>query len=234
MDETNFAIWSSVLLLIGIVAILRLVQVLPAVSARRDDHNGHKDDIVPKGVSLLILLGSGGHTGEMLRILAQFKHFDSFKRRYVISSGDSTSVENLDKFEKSQAKFEENEAKFDPDSLILLPRARNIGEGKVLATVNTLKSFAATVTTFLSMPMKEYPDVFLCNGPGTSIPIAYTLFLLKFLGLASTKIVYVESLARVSQLSLTGLLILPISDRIVVQWPQLKRYRRCEYYGMLV
>jgi beta-1,4-N-acetylglucosaminyltransferase len=34
---------------------------------------------------------------------------------------------------------------------------------------------------------------------------------------------------------LTGLLILPISDRFIVQWePLARKYRRCEYYGILV
>lgn len=39
------------------------------------------------------------------------------------------------------------------------------------------------------------------------------------LGLRYTKIVYVESFARVKSLSLTGKLLRPLVDTFVVQWP---------------
>lgn len=57
----------------------------------------------------------------------------------------------------------------------------------------------------------------------------------QFFGLAHSKFIYVESLARVNQLSLSGRLLRPISDRFIVQWKQLAdRYPGVEYYGILV
>ncbi len=261
MDEHTFAIWASTILLFGTVIALRLITVLPSINRNPLLLNTHKHKVPEKEsigkeenekttkanpankqhkpIKLLILLGSGGHTGEMIRILKQFHRLSAFKRHYIISSGDSTSIENITKFETLKSDKEKQKAESTSDCKAIkytkLPRARNIGEGKLLATFHTIYSFAITVLTFCTLGRGEYPDLFLCNGPGTAIPVAYTLFAMKFLGLCKTKIVYVESLARVQQLSLTGLLILPISDRVVVQWkPLARRYRRCEYYGILV
>lgn len=184
-----------------------------------------------KKKSIMVLLGSGGHTGEMLRILEQWSNgINNLHREYVISSGDSTSVLKLKSYEDG---LPEKNAK--DYRITTIYRARNIGEGKIKAVINTLLSFKSTLANLIFSRINNQPDVFLTNGPGTAIPIAYMLFILKFLGLCNTKIIYVESLARVKDLSLTGFLILPISDRIIVQWePLAKKYRRCEYYGILV
>jgi beta-1,4-N-acetylglucosaminyltransferase len=49
------------------------------------------------------------------------------------------------------------------------------------------------------------------------------------------RIIYVESLARVTALSLSGRMVLYLADRVLVQWPGLKRkYPRTEYLGILV
>lgn len=50
-------------------------------------------------------------------------------------------------------------------------------------------------------------------------------------------IFYVESIARVRKLSLSGLLLykLRLTDQFVVQWPQLqKKYPRAHYGGRLM
>ena len=76
------------------------------------------------------------------------------------------------------------------------------------------------------------PDVILCNGPGTCVPICYAAFLLHLLGLHQPQIVFVESFCRVTSLSLTGRLLYPIADRFVVQWPKLcQKFSRAEYLG---
>lgn len=226
MNESTFTIFASIFLVCGTLVALRLISILPACCVNPLSLPNTKKN--PKSLKLLVLLGSGGHTGEMIRMLTQFKHLPLFERRYVVSSGDSSSLESIKKFESKHGSNKKI-------NCTMIARARNIGEGKVKATIHTIRSFLSSIVTFVKLPRDEYPDVFLCNGPGTAIPIAYTLFFMKFWGFCHTKIIYVESLARVSQLSLTGMLILPISDRILVQWKQLSlRYRRCEYYGLLV
>lgn len=235
MEESVFTILATGLFLLLLGILVRLIQVLPCCHMRK--HATSKRDLLllknatNKKKCLMVLLGSGGHTGEMLRILEQWSTgINNLHREYVISSGDSTSVLKLKKFEDNLLG---NNAK--DYGITTIYRARNIGEGKIKAVINTLLSFKSTLINLILSKLKNQPDVFLTNGPGTAIPIAYMLFILKLFGLCSTKIIYVESLARVKELSLTGFLILPISDRIIVQWePLAKRYRRCEYYGILV
>ncbi|PHT83467.1 hypothetical protein T459_11910, partial [Capsicum annuum] len=57
----------------------------------------------------------------------------------------------------------------------------------------------------------------LCNCPGTCIPLCV-------LGIRWSSIFYVESIARVRKLSLSGLLLykLHMADQLFVQWPHLK------------
>jgi len=60
----------------------------------------------------------------------------------------------------------------------------------------------------------------LVNGPGTSVVLVLVAWIRRFLGLKYTKIIYVESFARTSSLSLSGKLLRPIVDVFVVQWPE--------------
>lgn len=60
-------------------------------------------------------------------------------------------------------------------------------------------------------------------------------FILRFFGLTHSRFIYVESLARVHKLSLSGTLLRGITDRFIVQWKQLAdKYPGVEYYGILV
>jgi beta-1,4-N-acetylglucosaminyltransferase len=65
---------------------------------------------------------------------------------------------------------------------------------------------------------------------GTCVPLCYSAFLLKFLGIKNIKIIFIESFCRVEKLSLTGKLLYPIVDRFLVQWKEhLVKYQRAEY-----
>ena len=112
-----------------------------------------------------------------------------------------------------------------------------------------------------------YPDIILTNGPATAVCVilaAKTLRLIHSLislfpfGTAGRKAeprltwhgqapldfqlrtIFVESWARVTTLSLSGKLLLPFVDRLLVQWPELegkvawKGMRKTEYVGALV
>ena len=50
--------------------------------------------------------------------------------------------------------------------------------------------------------------------------------------LLGIKTVYIESLARIHELSLSGRLVYPFVDRFLVQWPELEhKYSRAQYQG---
>lgn len=56
----------------------------------------------------------------------------------------------------------------------------------------------------------------------------YVCIVLKWLGIGPPcRLVFVESFARVTRLSLTGRILYPLADEFIVQWPQLhQRYPR--------
>lgn len=73
------------------------------------------------------------------------------------------------------------------------------------------------------------PDVILSTGAGLAIPFFVVGRLRR------TRLVYVESLTRTRELSLTGRVVYPLASSFFVQWPQLAaRRRRALYAGDLL
>ncbi|AOW01551.1 UDP-N-acetylglucosamine transferase subunit ALG14 [Yarrowia lipolytica] len=203
-----------------VLLLLRLLFVLPASNRfgflYRPKHSNPK---------LMVMMGSGGHTGEMLRMLKTLKLQSYAKRVYVSSSGDVDSLEKV--------KVLESTTKTDIKTMVLenIPRARKVGQSYPSSVITSAVSFAVAV----KLVHKHKPHVIVCNGPATCVMLCYAAFLLRFMALIDTRIIYVESLARVNRLSLSGLILLPFCDRFLVQWPQLaEKYPRAEYHGILV
>lgn len=179
--------------------------------------------VLDEPFSVLVLLGSGGHTGEMLNILSQLDH--KFRYSFIVQSNDESSVLRL---EKSKVK----------GTVYTVPRARNVGDGILRSVQGTLKCWLGTMKVLLfdkKLKQGNVPSVLLVNGPGSCVPLAYSIVILNILGVANTRIIYMESLTRVNELSLSGKLLYLVADRFVVQWPELaQKYRRTEYHGILV
>ena len=108
-------------------------------------------------------------------------------------------------------------------TLLRIPRSREVGQSYVSAVWSTLKSFGATI----SMVARIKPDLLLVNGPGTCLPVCAAARALNWLDLLDARIVFVESVCRVTSLSLTGKILyaLRLADQIQVQWHELKQ--RC-------
>jgi UDP-N-acetylglucosamine:LPS N-acetylglucosamine transferase len=76
---------------------------------------------------------------------------------------------------------------------------------------------------------RERPDVVISTGAGVAVPF---LILARVLGIRS---VYLESITRIRELSLSGYLVYPFVDRFLVQWQELaKRYRRARFHGRII
>lgn len=172
----------------------------------------------------MVFLGSGGHTGEMLRMLASVPSLPQLRHiTFVFSIGDVSSSQALRKFADKH--------NIDNYSLVELPRARRVGEGALSSVFSTIKSM---LFMFSVLPRIEHPpDVLMLNGPGTTVPLALFYTVSNLLG-SSTSIFYVESLARVRRLSASGKLCRPLAHRFLVQWPQLATSTGAEYKGILV
>lgn len=203
-----------------LVLLVRIVYVLP--TQRKPRQTALR--LEPTDELLMVFLGLGGHTGEMIRLLNQLPLENVKWRTYVILTGDANSAKRIEEFESGRR---------GQVDYVFVKRARNVGESLMSSVHSTTSSFVLIARQLASL--RKLPTVLLLNGPGTCVPIAYVLFACKCAGLCSTRILYVESLARVSKLSMSGLLLRPIADRILVQWPQLtSKYTGVEYSGILV
>lgn len=73
------------------------------------------------------------------------------------------------------------------------------------------------------------PKVIVSTGSNVAVPL---FFVGKLMG---CKLIFIETRAHVYSKSMTGKLVGGISDKIIVQWPEmLKVYKKAEYYGTLV
>jgi beta-1,4-N-acetylglucosaminyltransferase len=172
--------------------------------------------------STLVVLGSGGHTSEMLALLKGLDG-DRYAPLHVVVAGtDKTSLPRLESTMPDLA---------TRCTVHVIRRSREVGQSFVSSVLPTL--LAAAESALLVLRAK--PDVVLCNGPGTCVPVVAGALLARFLGVCDPSIVFVESFCRVESLSLTGRLLYRVADRFVVQWAELARRfpERAEYLGIL-
>ena len=223
---------NSGVFLIIIVLFLRTVRV--ALSSPSSQKLKRESD----GAKLLVVIGSGGHTAEMVHILRSFlsdekktkkRDFSNLfpKREYIFAVSDRTSVAKIERFEREEVQGAgEYEHHF-------VPRAREVGQSYFTSIFTTLLAFWHSWRVY----WKTKPDAILTNGPGTCVPVILACFLGKVFGYNSAcKVMYVESVARTRRMSLSGRLCygLRLADVVFVMWPELKeKYPRSRYCGRI-
>jgi UDP-N-acetylglucosamine:LPS N-acetylglucosamine transferase len=103
---------------------------------------------------------------------------------------------------------------------------------KDTAGPNRVSMFANMVVVAiqsLKILYKEKPDVIISSGADVTIPMCY---LGKLFG---KKILFIESLCRVNDLSYSGKIVYPIADLFLVQWERLtKKYSKAKYWGTVI
>ncbi|KAL8749017.1 MAG: hypothetical protein Q9184_006972 [Pyrenodesmia sp. 2 TL-2023] len=188
---------------------LRLLYILPAFNPTRPSPR-------PKGqpTRLLIVLGSGGHTAEMLSLLHTLDPTRYTHRSYVVSSGDDFSALKAIEFENTLAsKHEENERKvkdlLSTYDVSVVPRAREIHQPLLstpwssmrclLACFAILRTPAIQQTAIITNAKRDdmqnsvmgvqytYPDLIVANGPATAVLIIVAALMLRFFGMRGTK-----------------------------------------------
>ncbi|EEP77082.1 conserved hypothetical protein [Uncinocarpus reesii 1704] len=235
-----------------------------------------------RAIHLLVVLGSGGHTEEMLSML-RYARLDPeiySKRTYLVSSGDLFSARKASEFEHKLSMFDPSTgARFSKGSMIAprtkkrnghlnlqtdheivtVPKARNVHQSFLTAPFSTLHCLWACFQVLRGKHADQIrlnpaqsrpttcPDLILTNGPGIAVCVIVAARILRFLSwllvlspppfekpdkLRRSKgsrrrylrTIFVESWARVTTLSLSGKLVLPIADRFLVQWEPLEGY----------
>lgn len=165
-----------------------------------------------KNKKILTVLGSGGHTSEILQVLSGWKG----EICAVCASGDALS----------KTQFAE---RFSGEVWEVY-RSRKVGQGYLSSVFTTLFSFLPAFWVIF----RTRPDIIVTNGPGTALPLCYIAYLFRFVTLDNVAIVYVESFCRVRSLSLAGKLIYPISNEFYVQWESLHNlYPKSKFIGLL-
>ncbi|KAF3449886.1 hypothetical protein FNV43_RR05965 [Rhamnella rubrinervis] len=183
-------------------------------------------------IGTLIVLGSGGHTAEMLNLLGRLPKDRFSSRVYIAAATDNMSLQKARLFESSLVK-EAGEKVVEASQFFQIYRSREVGQSYLTSVWTTLIATAHA----LWLMIRIRPKVILCNGPGTCIPLCIIAFLFKVVGIRWSYVFYIESIARVQRLSLSGLILykLHIADQFFVQWPQLQRkYPRAHYVGCLM
>lgn len=168
---------------------------------------GTRSQTKSKPIRTLIVLGSGGHTAEMMHLMNKIDKSKFIPRMYVLADTDTTS--------RSRVESDESDRNW---TIVNIPRSRHVNQSYLTSIVSTIYSIAMTVPTVL----KFNPDVVLCNGPGTCIPVCFVVFMMRVCHYTNTSIIFVESICRVKSLSLTGKILFLFADLIIVQWPELK------------
>ncbi|CEO99498.1 UDP-N-acetylglucosamine transferase subunit ALG14 [Plasmodiophora brassicae] len=193
-----------------VVLLAAVVWVVVAVSwSRRPRHRDDAGTIVT-----LAVLGSGGHTSELLTVMKGMDRGRYRPLHYVVADTDRTSQGRV----------------LDQDAVVhLLPRSRHVGQSFLSAVPTTLVAILAAIRLVLSVR----PELVLCNGPGTCVPICIAAVASRLLG-RSCHIVFIESFCRVRTLSLSGRIMYHVAASFYVQWPTLQaRYPRAKYIGLL-
>ncbi|XP_058085223.1 uncharacterized protein LOC131232767 [Magnolia sinica] len=188
---------------------------------------------LPQSYSTLIVLGSGGHTAEMLNLLAVLDKDKFTPRSYIAAATDNMSLQKAQAMEESLVHQTNAGKMVEAAQFMQIYRSREVGQSYLTSVGTTLVAMVHA----LWLMFKIRPQVILCNGPGTCIPLCASAFLLKVAGIKWSSIFYVESIARVRKLSLSGLLLYKshLADQFFVQWPKLQRkYPRAHYVGCLM
>lgn len=71
-----------------------------------------------------------------------------------------------------------------------------------------------------SVAVRQRPRLVVTNGAGLIVPF---VVMARLLGSA---VILIETMARITEWSLTGKLLRPLADTVVVQWPEMRRGRR--------
>ena len=168
-----------------------------------------------RNIRMMAVMGSGGHTTEMARAVNGLDFGRYRPRTYVVAETDSISPHKVAAIEQAHSG---TGAGTGTHFVRTIPRSREVGQSWLTTIWTTLIAFLFS----LRLVWRERPDVILCNGPGTCVPICIAARIVRLLQWREMKVVFIESIARVTSLSLSAQILRHFVDVFVVQWPELK------------
>ena len=158
-------------------------------------------------MKICLVCASGGHLTEMLKLEDAFTSHDIFLVTY--KEEFLNLLKNLKK------------VYFIKNILVNRVQANRVEKAFLII----LQMLLLTVKEFKIL-LIENPDVVISTGSEIAIPICY---MAKIFG---KKVIFIESLCRINNLSGTGKIVSAISDLFLVQWERLaKKCKKAEYKG---
>lgn len=162
---------------------------------------------------LLIILGAGGHTKQMLRLVELLG--PQYDYCYVVADYDAVSEHKI--------------THAGPVYRVVQPREKR--QGKTEDPLTVLRKMPAALRQAGAIIDLASPDAILGAGPSLQIPFALLARVRRI------PHVFIESASKPEQISLTGRLIyhLRLADRVYLQWEHhLRNYPRARYAGRLL
>jgi UDP-N-acetylglucosamine:LPS N-acetylglucosamine transferase len=96
-------------------------------------------------------------------------------------------------------------------------------------TNRNFKNLVKNLLLALKILRQERPHALMSTGAGVCVPF---IIAGRFLGI---KTLYLESITRNEELSLSARLVYPFVDKLLVQWPDLaKKYKKAEFRGRII
>jgi len=162
-------------------------------------------------MKLLIVLGEGGHTKQMLNLVSLLKSTDqgAYDLNYVVAREDELSAGHI--------------KHAGPVYRLMRPRGKSTG--KLGAALRTIVAGVQAIGILL----RVRPDAVISAGPAIAVPVSLVG---KAMG---ARVIYIESSSRISRPSLTGRILYRWADLFFVQWQQMQPiYPRAIFAGRLV
>ncbi|KAH0574504.1 UDP-N-acetylglucosamine transferase subunit ALG14 [Spironucleus salmonicida] len=149
----------------------------------------------------MVVLGSGGHTREMLEILSHVKPKNMI---FLLAETDRFSETVFLK-------------QYPAGHFIKIPRAREVGQSyfsSIFSTIQAILGVAGVVGYYR-------PALLITNGPGTALPVILVCKYYTIMRKFTTKIIFFESYCRIYRKSTCGKLAGLFVNRYVSDWKQL-------------
>lgn len=157
-------------------------------------------------MKVLVILGEGGHTKEMLALVEMLG--DDLEYGYIIVRDDEVSESKI--------------RRPGPVYRVMRPRDK---EHRLLRDIG--KALYSGWQSWRALRAFR-PRAVLSSGPAVAVPACVAARLM------GIKVIFVETASRVTALSLTGRIMYRVAHLFFVQWPELAaRYPKAIYAGRL-
>lgn len=159
----------------------------------------------------------GGHFSQLMALHSLFSKYSS-----VIVTDNERASKNMPELHDVVAiEFADADVQM---------RKKLVGKKKIVTRWDYLLGYCKLFKQCFRICEKYRPKVIVSTGSDIAVPLALWG---KFNG---SKVIYIETRAKVYSKTLTGKILTHVADKIIVQWPEMIRVykNKAEYYGVLI